>query len=94
MTMGDGRGRRNVPEANQLKFQAIRIQQEILHSHNDKAFIISPRFLAAIHNNNLLERIRDISQRMELLSLFFFRSHIIGNLNVISLRIYHIYECR
>ncbi len=26
-----------------LKFQTIRIQQEILHSHDDKTFIISPR---------------------------------------------------
>ena len=31
-----------------LKFQAIRIQQEILHSHDDKTFIISPRLLTAI----------------------------------------------
>ena len=30
------------------KFQAIRIQQEILHSHDDKTFIISPRLLTAI----------------------------------------------
>ena len=31
-----------------LKFQAIRIQQEILHSHDDKTYIISPRLLTAI----------------------------------------------
>ena len=31
-----------------LKFQAIRIQQEILHSYDDKTFIISPRLLTAI----------------------------------------------
>ena len=31
-----------------LKFQTIRIQQEILHSHDDKTFIISPRLLTAI----------------------------------------------
>ena len=31
-----------------LKFQAIRIQQEILHSHDDKTFIISPRLFTAI----------------------------------------------
>ena len=30
------------------KFQAIRIQQKILHSHDDKTFIISPRLLTAI----------------------------------------------
>ena len=30
------------------KFQSIRIQQEILHSHDDKTFIISPRLLTAI----------------------------------------------
>ena len=30
------------------KFQAIRIQQEILHSHDDKTFIISPRLFTAI----------------------------------------------
>ncbi len=31
-----------------LKFQAIRIQQEILHYHDNKTFIISPRLLTAI----------------------------------------------
>ena len=31
-----------------LKFQAIRIQQEILQSHDDKTFIISPRLLTTI----------------------------------------------
>ena len=31
-----------------LKFQAIRSEQEILHSYDDKTFIISPRLLTAI----------------------------------------------
>ena len=44
-----------------LKFQAIRIQQEILHSHDDKTFIISPRLLTAIYNDNLLKRVWDIT---------------------------------
>ena len=39
-----------------LKIQTIRIQQEILHSHDDKTFIISPRLLTAIYNDNLLKR--------------------------------------
>ena len=33
-----------------LKFQTICIQKEILHTHNNKTLIISPRFLATIHN--------------------------------------------
>ena len=55
-----------------LKFQAIRIQQEILHSHDDKTFIISPRLLTAIYNDNLLKRVWYITQRIKLLSLLFF----------------------
>ena len=68
-----------------LKFQTIRIQQEILHSHDDKTFIISPRLLTAIYNDNLLKRVWNIAQRIKLLSLLFFRSHVISNLNVIPL---------
>ena len=59
-------------EPRQSVFQAIRVQEEILHSHNDKTFIVSPGFLTAIYNDNLLKRIRDITQRIELLLLFFF----------------------
>ena len=73
------------PHRGVLKLQTICIQKEILHSHDDKSFIISPRFFAAIYNDNLLERVRDITQRIELLSLFFFRSHVICNLDIVSL---------
>lgn len=59
-------------EIRQLIFQAIRIQEEILHSHDDKTFIISPGLLTAIYNDNLLKRVRDITQRIELLRLLFF----------------------
>lgn len=38
-----------------LKFQAICIQQKILHSHDDKSFIITPRLLSSIDNDNFLE---------------------------------------
>ena len=33
----------------------------LLHSHDDKTFIISPRLFAAIYNDDLLERVRDIT---------------------------------
>ena len=46
---------------------------------------ISPRLFAAIYNDDLLERVRDITQRIELLRLFFFRSHVICNLDIVSL---------
>ena len=59
-------------EIRQLIFQTIRIQEKILHSHNDKAFIVPPGFLTPIYNDDLLKRVRDTTQRMELLRLFFF----------------------
>ena len=62
------------------------VQKEILHSHDDKSLIISPGFLATIYNDNLFERIWDITQRVELLNLLFFRSHVICNLNIVSPR--------
>ena len=73
------------PHRGVLKLQTICVQKEILHSHDDKSFIISPWFFASIYNNNLFERVRDITQRIEFLSLFFFRSHVISNLDIVSL---------
>ena len=40
-------------EIQQLLFQAIRIQEEVFHSHDDKTFIISPGFLTAIYNGEI-----------------------------------------
>ena len=39
----------------------------------------------AIYNDNLLKRVWDITQRIKLLSLLFFRNHVISNLNLIPL---------
>ena len=67
-----------------LIFQTICIQKKIFHSHNDKSSSFS-KVLTSIYNDNLLKRIRDITQRIELLSLLFFRGHVVCNLNIISL---------
>ena len=51
----------------------------------DVGYTNDPFIIAKIYNDDLLERVRDITQRIELLRLFFFRSHVICNLDIVSL---------
>ena len=60
-------------------------QQKILHSHDYKAFLISPRLFCSVYYHNLFKRIRNISKWVKFLRLLFLRSHIISHLNIISL---------
>lgn len=53
------------------KFQAVRIQKKILHSHDDKTFFISPWFCRSVYNHYFLKRIWKITERTKFLRLLF-----------------------